>query len=552
MGIDRAGADSGAEKVEENKPVDRRPAPPPDRPGQEPEGVPSRLEVRRATAAANERAAEVPAATTDKNISKPTSEQGPVVTEKNRGSSAALQSAETSETTGQDRSSSGTYDGGHDQPGPSSEALAGECETDAQRGTEKRPQSRDGQAAVQELEESAASGQWDAGSSVEERSNASEDVPRSTKFVSSAPETPSKPTDGLRDNPVDSVADETGEGDSRTASTPDAAAERQPPERADKPYEVKPPQIVCDYYTNIPPTAQDRYLVRDQSNPVPVFDGSPTRDQVAQGRVGDCGIVATLGSVAEHRPGAIENAIRQVGNGKYEITLHEITEATRTDPVARPTGDVKTYRVNDELPVATDDPARPPAGIKAGSCGWPTLMEKVIAAEDQTWDTTKKAGWDREWTTWHKSIVDQDRASAGLGASPKDAPMGYNRLDIGSTAYQQAGLLAKLTGEDAEVRRIPGERQGDRPLLDGFGGQLSTGKPVLVGTRGLRVTNERLPDGIYAGHAYEVTKIEDDKIHLRNPWGYDHPDPMEAQTFREYFRWYNQDGTRDGHYTTLK
>jgi Calpain family cysteine protease len=130
--------------------------------------------------------------------------------------------------------------------------------------------------------------------------------------------------------------------------------------------------------------------------------------------------------------------------------------------------------------------------------------------------------------------------------------MGYNRLDIGSTAYQRADLLAKLTGEDAEVRPIPSEQQGEAALLDAFRDQLNAGKPVLVATRGLRVTNERLPKGIYAGHAYEVTKVENEKIYIRNPWGYRHPDPMDAKTFWEYYRWCNSDGTRDGHYTTLK
>ena len=60
-------------------------------------------------------------------------------------------------------------------------------------------------------------------------------------------------------------------------------------------------------------------------------------------------------------------------------------------------------------------------------------MEKVIAAEDQTWDIAEKAGWDHAWTTRHKPAVDQERAEAKLRPSPSDAPMGYNRLDIGST-----------------------------------------------------------------------------------------------------------------------
>jgi hypothetical protein len=49
-----------------------------------------------------------------------------------------------------------------------------------------------------------------------------------------------------------------------------------------------------------------------------------------------------------------------------------------------------------------------------------------------------------------------------------------------------------------------------------------------------------------------VTKVENDKIHMHNPWGHRHPDPMDAKSFWEYYRRYNQDGTRDGDYTTLK
>ncbi|GLY91419.1 hypothetical protein [Actinoallomurus iriomotensis] len=333
---------------------------------------------------------------------------------------------------------------------------------------------------------------------------------------------------------------------------PDARAEDRPLERTDEPYEVKPPEIVRDYYPEIPPTAQDRYFVRDQLNPVPLFDGDPSRDQVIQGQVGDCGVVATIGAVAAHRPEAIRNAFEQIGEGTYEITLHEMAEATPGDPVARPAGRTRTFLVNDELPVRTDRSTRPPAGIDVESCGWPALMEKVIAAEDQTWDPPKKDDWDQAWTGWHKLSVDRDRAEAGLGPAPDEAPTGYNRLDIGSTAYERADLLTRLTGEEAEVRPIPGERQGEDALLGAFGNQLDAGKPVLVGTRNRRAATERLPDGIIAGHAYEVTKVENGRIHMRNPWGSDHPEPMTPETFWEYYRGYNPNGTRDGNYTTLK
>lgn len=61
MGIDRTtGTDRDTEDAENPKPADR-PPPPPDQPGREPEGVPSRLESRKIAAAANEQSTENPA-----------------------------------------------------------------------------------------------------------------------------------------------------------------------------------------------------------------------------------------------------------------------------------------------------------------------------------------------------------------------------------------------------------------------------------------------------------------------------------------------------------
>ncbi|HEY6738808.1 MAG TPA: hypothetical protein VI076_08145, partial [Actinopolymorphaceae bacterium] len=317
-------------------------------------------------------------------------------------------------------------------------------------------------------------------------------------------------------------------------------------------HEVQPPRISQDYYTDMPPSTYERYFVRDQNRPIPLFDGPPAREQVAQGYVGDCGVLATVGAVAGPRPDDIRNAIKDVGDGKFEVTLHDVTPATRQDPVARPTGETTTYVVSDDIPVAPGLPGRPPAGVQASTCGWPALLEKTVAAQDQTWEPKQKSDWDNAWTNVHKYFVDNERFGKGLPPSPQDAPTGYDRIDIGSTAYQRADLLAELTGEEAEVRDIPDEQQGEQALLDEFRDRLDAGKPVLVGTRGMLSGSELMPYGVYAGHAYEVTKIDGDKIHLRNPWGRRHPAPMEATTFWEYFRWYNQDGSRSGQYTTLK
>jgi hypothetical protein len=548
VGVDR----NGAEGVERHDAAEAPPPPPPDRPGAE--GFPSRADSRAAAAADHD--------------PRPADEAGddeldpPAAGSTGEGSgwqadADGEQPSEDSESRHDDPDTGRTDDGTDQQPSPERDARDAGTSSAADTSVGQRT-TPDESASLREVDDGSETqardnlqSELDAETFGEERADAADGAPRSTEFASPAQEAPSERGDGLHDNPDGASAEsEVREGDQQTAGTQDAGAGERAVERTDQPHEVRPPQIVCDYYPNIPPTTQDRYL--DQSNLVPVFDGLPTRYQAVQGGVGDCGIVATLGTVAERRPDTIKDAIKQVGDGEYEITLHEITEATPADPVARPTGDVKTYRVNDELPVRTDLPSWPPAGVQAESCGWAALMEKVIAAEDQTWDTVKKAGWDQAWTTQHKPTVDQSRANAGLGPSANDAPMGYNRLDIGSTAYQRADLLAKLTGEDAEVRRIPGEQQGEQALLDGFRDQLNAGKPVLVGSRGHHRPSERFPNRIVPGHAYEVTKVENNKIHMHNPWGKRHPDPMDVKTFWEYYRRYNHDGRREGDFTTLK
>lgn len=319
-------------------------------------------------------------------------------------------------------------------------------------------------------------------------------------------------------------------------------------------HEIQRPSFSKDYYTDLPRATYDRWLVRDQENPVPLFDGPPTRSDVRQGLVGDCGVLATIGSVAGHRPDAIRNAIKPVGDGQYEVTLHKITPASHADPVARPTGDKVTYRLNDELPVNLDEPDAPPAGAVPERCAWPALLEKATAGQDQGWGGTRQAAWDNMWTSGARHGVDKERQGTNDGPAPADAPNGYDRLNIGSTPHMRADLLTELTGEEAEVRRIPSVHRGDDALLDEFRDLLADDKPILIGSRSQKYDSELAPFANFAyGHAYEVVDVRDDKIHLRNPWG-DHrtPPQIDASAFWEYFREYYPDGSRGGNYTTLK
>jgi len=269
--------------------------------------------------------------------------------------------------------------------------------------------------------------------------------------------------------------------------------------------------------------------------------------------------VALLGAVAGHRPETVRNAITQVGDGQYKVRLHDAGWATPDSPIACPTGDTITYSLDDRFPRALGDPRRPLIGVQARTSLWPALLEKTIAAQDQAWNSEQHNSWDQAWSA-KKPLVDAERRKHGLPPSPDEAPKGYDRLDMGTDHYQRADLLAALTGEEAEVRPIPDERQGEQALLYEFCVRLAARKPILVETRrNLPGEREPFPRHTFAfGHVYEVVRIDHDRIYLRNPWGEDawgrpsDPPPMDAPTFWEYCRDYNADGSRTGLYSTLR
>ncbi|GLY78693.1 hypothetical protein [Actinoallomurus iriomotensis] len=92
----------------------------------------------------------------------------------------------------------------------------------------------------------------------------------------------------------------------------------EPAEVVDRPDFQDPredPRLVPDRY--------DTPLERTDGTRTPLFRGEPTREQTKQGDLGDCGIIATLGAVAGHRPEAIRDCVRETDDGNYEVRLHE-------------------------------------------------------------------------------------------------------------------------------------------------------------------------------------------------------------------------------------
>lgn len=117
----------------------------------------------------------------------------------------------------------------------------------------------------------------------------------------------------------------------------------------------------CQDRAEHPSLVPDRYstpLQRAEGSRTSLFEGEPAREQTQQGRLGDCGVIATLGAVAGHRPEAIRDCVRETEGGTYEVRLHEAKYST-SQMRYEPTGRIVTLTVTPELPVYDADPERP-------------------------------------------------------------------------------------------------------------------------------------------------------------------------------------------------
>ncbi|WP_327744572.1 hypothetical protein OHO28_28290 [Streptomyces europaeiscabiei] len=254
---------------------------------------------------------------------------------------------------------------------------------------------------------------------------------------------------------------------------------------------------------------------------VPLFDGPPTREQTAQGSLNDCGVIASLGAVAGHRPEAIENAVQENPDGTYTVTLHDTERGA--DGICRATDQRIELLVEPDLPVVEDDPHTPVFAQMEGTA-WAAVLEKAMAAVDQTWDDKRTNDWDAEW-----------KADTDVPNGP--APVGYERLNQGSSVWEQTEILTQLTGRDSIVYPFP-QGEGAGPALEGhLQQQLADNKPILAASRMLNedADEEELPYELVPNHAYEVVGAQDGMVHLRNPWGVDDPEEMSTEEFIRNF-----------------
>ncbi len=281
----------------------------------------------------------------------------------------------------------------------------------------------------------------------------------------------------------------------------------------------------------------DRYgdpLTRPDGSRTPRFNDRPAREQTRQGRLDDCGVIATLGAVAAHRPGDIAHRIATQPDGTYRVRLDE---ARWSKHGAAPTGRVIELSVTPDLPVDDGTPGLPTFAKAEGDAGWSPVLEKAVAGVDQTWTAARREDWAASWAELCKQDAADEKVKKPRSGPPPD---GYVRLNQGSTSWDRAELLTQLTGKESVVRSLP---QRDADVTRVLTRQFRERKPVLVASREEHEEGEELPHALDASHAYEVVAVRQGKIVLRNPWNHTHPEPMTPGEFAT---------NMEPKYTTLK
>ncbi|MFF7789336.1 hypothetical protein [Streptomyces sp. NPDC007991] len=321
--------------------------------------------------------------------------------------------------------------------------------------------------------------------------------------------------------------------DSDKAESEESELPTDGPEKIEE--KVDRPRVEHMYERPLPPSEYGD-PINSGGKRIPLFYGPPTREQTAQGSLYDCGVIATLGAVAGHRPDVIFSSIRENGDGTYSVSLHETERGV--DGIARPTGRQMELVLTPDLPAVKDQPGVSVLARTEGTA-WCALMEKAMAGVDQTWGSGRREEWEARWG--------EEKSSQGLQDGP--TPEGYERLNRGSTSWDRSEMLTQMTGQESAVYLFPEGPDANSSLMSHFAYQLANGKPVLTGSRGLDADSGEieLPCGVVDGHAYEVISVQDERIHLRNPWNTMHPKPLTMDEFVDAFQ---PKGGR-GDYTTL-
>jgi Flp pilus assembly pilin Flp len=218
-------------------------------------------------------------------------------------------------------------------------------------------------------------------------------------------------------------------------------------------------------------------------------DGRPVHpSDLSQGQLGDCYFVAALAALAHSKPGAIEQGIKDNGDGTYTVTFYD-RGLFGTDTVKIKVTPDFPYKDGRWVFIKPGDAE----GAKAEL--WPMLYEKAFA----------------QWKGGYKAI--------GGGGSSDD-------------------VMSYITGQSADWNRTTGifSDMSFSDFADKFDANVTVaGTQSKDDAKGKAVFD----DGrLVANHAYWVESVDRDKqtVTVRNPWGWDRaPITLSWSDFKQGF-----------------
>jgi len=227
-------------------------------------------------------------------------------------------------------------------------------------------------------------------------------------------------------------------------------------------------------------------------------------NDVAQGQLGDCYLLAALAAVAKTDPGVIRQMVRDNGNGTYTVTFH--LPRLGLSFLGR---EVRQVVVTPDVPVQSEG----------------SLEPRYAQVGDRT---TEGEGPGRKEVAelW---VLLVEKAWAQVKGS-------YGAIEGGHPGQ----AMEAITGQASDSFRTDSKSETD--LVKDLEAAAKAGHPVTAFTPsesrvGEDETWQKLAKEkvVYANHAYTVTGVEGREIRLRNPWGMRHPKPLSASEFKTLY-----------------
>ena len=228
-----------------------------------------------------------------------------------------------------------------------------------------------------------------------------------------------------------------------------------------------------------------------------IFQDGAALEDIKQGYLADCYLIAAMGAVAAQRPDLIEKMIKDNGDGTVTVTLwtagYSLTAPGHGKPVE--------VRVSMKLPSANG--TSPTYARSSSKELWPSLIEKAYVAQ----------------------FGGGDYQGLNAGGSPGDAMSAI--LGTPSSGFS----TSSYSGKECTAQLESMLKAGKATVASSFGKDAAKNDEALK-----KLADEK---NVHAWHAYVVKKADakTDQITLINPWGSSHPQVLTGDEFRQLYKW---------------